>query len=84
MLTLFGLVGDYPPTDPDGFDTFLRSLRFPDIRQAVRAGQPIDDPKGFRFPATSDAGTNGWRTFPKDSSPWATPCARSTPSTGRA
>jgi 2-polyprenyl-6-methoxyphenol hydroxylase-like FAD-dependent oxidoreductase len=51
MMTLFGMVGDYPPTDPDGFHAFLQSLRFPDIREALAAAQPIDDPRGFRFPA---------------------------------
>jgi 2-polyprenyl-6-methoxyphenol hydroxylase-like FAD-dependent oxidoreductase len=49
MLTLFGMTGDYPPTDPDGFAAFARSLRFPDIHDAVGAAEPIDDPVGFRF-----------------------------------
>src|SRR5262249_22116061 len=51
MLTLFGFLGDHPPTDPAGFDAFARSLQFPDIYQAVRAGAPIDDPVPFRYPA---------------------------------
>jgi hypothetical protein len=29
MLTLGGILGDHPPTDPDGFLGFARSLRFP-------------------------------------------------------
>ena len=29
MLTLAGILGDHPPTDPDGFLAFARSLRFP-------------------------------------------------------
>ena len=44
--------GDYPPTDPDGFLAFARSLRFPDIHQVIRDGEPLDDPVGFRFPAS--------------------------------
>jgi 2-polyprenyl-6-methoxyphenol hydroxylase-like FAD-dependent oxidoreductase len=52
VLTLFGLAGDYPPTDPDGFDAFARSLRFPDIHNAVGAAEAIDHPTGFRFPAS--------------------------------
>jgi 2-polyprenyl-6-methoxyphenol hydroxylase-like FAD-dependent oxidoreductase len=52
MLTLAGILGDYPPTDPDGFLDFARSLRFPDIYQAVRDAEPLDDPIGFRFPAS--------------------------------
>jgi 2-polyprenyl-6-methoxyphenol hydroxylase-like FAD-dependent oxidoreductase len=52
MLTLAGILGDHPPTDPDGFLAFARSLRFPDIYEAVRDAEPLDDPVGFRFPAS--------------------------------
>ncbi len=52
MLTLAGIGGDHPPTDPDGFLDFARSLRFPDIYEAIRDAQPLDDPTGFRFPAS--------------------------------
>ncbi len=52
ILTLAGILGDHPPTDPDGFLKFARSLRFPDIYEAVREAAPLDDPVGFRFPAS--------------------------------
>jgi 2-polyprenyl-6-methoxyphenol hydroxylase-like FAD-dependent oxidoreductase len=52
MVTLGGILGDHPPTDPDGFLAFARSLRFPDIYQAIRDGEPLDDPVPFRFPAS--------------------------------
>jgi 2-polyprenyl-6-methoxyphenol hydroxylase-like FAD-dependent oxidoreductase len=52
MLTLGGMLGDHPPTDPDGFLAFARSLRFPDIYQMIRNAQPLDDPVAFRFPAS--------------------------------
>jgi 2-polyprenyl-6-methoxyphenol hydroxylase-like FAD-dependent oxidoreductase len=52
MLTLAGRLGDHPPTDSDGFLAFARSLRFPDIYQAVRDAEPLDDPVPFRFPAS--------------------------------
>jgi 2-polyprenyl-6-methoxyphenol hydroxylase-like FAD-dependent oxidoreductase len=52
MVTLGGRLGDHPPADPDGFLAFARSLRFPDIYQAVRDAEPLDDPVGFRFPAS--------------------------------
>jgi 2-polyprenyl-6-methoxyphenol hydroxylase-like FAD-dependent oxidoreductase len=52
MLTLGGMLGDHPPTDPDGFLAFARSLRFPDIFQMIRDAQPLDDPVAFRFPAS--------------------------------
>jgi hypothetical protein len=52
MVTLAGILGDHPPIDPDGFLAFARSLRFPDIHQAIRHAEPLDDPVGFRFPAS--------------------------------
>jgi 2-polyprenyl-6-methoxyphenol hydroxylase-like FAD-dependent oxidoreductase len=52
MLTLAGILGDHPPTDPDGFLDFARSLRFPDIYETVRDAEPLDDPVAFRFPAS--------------------------------
>jgi 2-polyprenyl-6-methoxyphenol hydroxylase-like FAD-dependent oxidoreductase len=52
MVTLAGMLGDHPPTDPDGFLDFARSLRFPDIYQTIRDAEPLDDPVGFRFPAS--------------------------------
>jgi hypothetical protein len=52
MLTLAGILGDHPPTDPDGFLAFARSLQFPDIHQAIGDAEPLDDPVGFRFPAS--------------------------------
>jgi 2-polyprenyl-6-methoxyphenol hydroxylase-like FAD-dependent oxidoreductase len=52
MLTLGGILGDHPPTDPDGFLAFARSLQFPEIYQAIRDADPLDDPVPFRFPAS--------------------------------
>jgi 2-polyprenyl-6-methoxyphenol hydroxylase-like FAD-dependent oxidoreductase len=52
MVTLAGMLGDHPPTDPDGFLDFARSLRFPDIHQTIRDAEPLDDPVAFRFPAS--------------------------------
>ena len=52
MLTLAGILGDHPPTDPDGFLAFARSLQFPDIHDAIHDGVPLDDPVAFRFPAS--------------------------------
>jgi 2-polyprenyl-6-methoxyphenol hydroxylase-like FAD-dependent oxidoreductase len=52
LLTLAGILGDKPPTDSDGFTEFARSLSFPDIHEAIRRAEPIDDPRAFRFPAS--------------------------------
>ncbi|HKS51783.1 MAG TPA: FAD-binding monooxygenase [Pseudonocardiaceae bacterium] len=51
MLTLGGILGDHPPTDPIGFETFAASLPFPDISEAIAGAQPLDNPVAFRFPA---------------------------------
>jgi 2-polyprenyl-6-methoxyphenol hydroxylase-like FAD-dependent oxidoreductase len=52
MLTLIGVLGDHPPTDPAGFDEFVRSLPTPDIADALAGAEPLDDPLPFRFPAS--------------------------------
>lgn len=49
-LSLTGMLGDHPPTDPDGFMAFVRSLPVPEIYEAVRDAEPIDDAVTFRFP----------------------------------
>ena len=64
MLTLAGILGDHPPTDPDGFLDFARSLRFPDIHEAIREAEPLDDPVGFRFPASTRHRYERLRRFP--------------------
>lgn len=52
MLTLGGILGDHPPTDPAGFEEFAAGLPFPDIAEAVAGAQPLDNPVAFRFPAS--------------------------------
>ena len=52
MVTLAGILGDHPPTDPDGFLAFARSLRFPDIYEAICDGEPLEDAVPFRYPAS--------------------------------
>jgi 2-polyprenyl-6-methoxyphenol hydroxylase-like FAD-dependent oxidoreductase len=52
MVSVGGILGDHPPTDPDGFLDFARSLQFPVIYQAIRDAEPLDDPVGFRFPVS--------------------------------
>jgi 2-polyprenyl-6-methoxyphenol hydroxylase-like FAD-dependent oxidoreductase len=65
MLTLFGLLGDHPPKDPDGFDAFARSLRFPDLHDALGAAEPIDDPSAYRFQANVRRRYERMRHFPE-------------------
>jgi 2-polyprenyl-6-methoxyphenol hydroxylase-like FAD-dependent oxidoreductase len=65
MLTLFGLLGDHPPKDRDGFDAFARSLHFPDIHDAVGAAEPIDGPAGYRFQANARRRYERMRQLPQ-------------------
>jgi 2-polyprenyl-6-methoxyphenol hydroxylase-like FAD-dependent oxidoreductase len=51
ILTLAGMLREWPPTDPDDFLAFARSLQFPDIYDAIRDAEPLDDPVPFRYPA---------------------------------
>lgn len=51
-LSLTGILGDYPPTDPDAFLDFVRSLPVPQIYETVSQAEPINDPVCFRFPAS--------------------------------
>jgi 2-polyprenyl-6-methoxyphenol hydroxylase-like FAD-dependent oxidoreductase len=52
LLTLAGMVGDHPPTDPDGFLAFARSLPFDDIARTISDAEPLDDPVRYRFTAS--------------------------------
>ncbi|MET7426940.1 FAD-binding monooxygenase [Dactylosporangium sp. NPDC005555] len=51
-LSLTGVLGDHPPTDPEGFLEFVRSLPVPEIYESVREAEPVDDAVMFRFPAS--------------------------------
>jgi 2-polyprenyl-6-methoxyphenol hydroxylase-like FAD-dependent oxidoreductase len=64
ILTLAGILGDYPPTDPAGFDAFAASLPFPDITEAIEGAEPLDDPVAFRFPASVRHRYERLREFP--------------------
>ncbi|PZF96466.1 FAD-dependent oxidoreductase [Micromonospora deserti] len=52
ILSLTGVLGDHPPTDPEGFLAFVRSLPVPDVYDAVHDAEPLDDPVSFGFPAS--------------------------------
>ncbi len=52
IVTATGMRADAPPTDPGGFARFLTRLPAPDIAAALADAEPLDDPVGFRFPAS--------------------------------
>lgn len=65
MLTVTGLLGDHPPTDPEGFGKFTASLQFPDIQEAISTGEPLDDPVAFQYPANVRRRYERMRDFPE-------------------
>lgn len=52
ILTVAGIRGDHPPTDPEGFDQFVASLPTADIAKIIASAEPLSDPVAFRFPAS--------------------------------
>lgn len=53
ILSLTGILGDYPPTEMGAFLEFVRSLPVPDVYAAVRDADPLDEPVSFRFPQST-------------------------------
>lgn len=63
-LSLTGMLGDHPPADPEGFLAFAKSLPVPEIYEAIRTAEPLDDPVTFRFPASVRRHYEGLAAFP--------------------
>lgn len=49
MVSLIGMLGDHPPTDPEEFLRFARSLQFPDVHDAIVGADRLTDPVPYRF-----------------------------------
>lgn len=64
QLSLTGILGDHPPTDDEGFLAFAKSLAAPEIYEAVRDAEPVDEPVTFRFPASVRRRYERLRRFP--------------------
>jgi 2-polyprenyl-6-methoxyphenol hydroxylase-like FAD-dependent oxidoreductase len=48
MVSAMGAAGQHPPTDPEGFTAFLRSLRHPVIADAVERAEPVTPARAHR------------------------------------
>lgn len=48
-VTLAGMLGDHPPTDPAEFERFAATLPVPDVHEIIREAEPLDDPVPHRF-----------------------------------
>jgi 2-polyprenyl-6-methoxyphenol hydroxylase-like FAD-dependent oxidoreductase len=64
LLTLFGVLGDHPPTDVAGFEEFAATLPCREVHEAVRVTEPVDDPVAFRHPASVRHRYERLRRFP--------------------
>jgi hypothetical protein len=65
LVTLYGILGDHPPTDPDGFADFAATLQFRDINEVLRDAEPLDDPIPFHHPASVRHHYERLSTFPE-------------------
>jgi FAD binding domain len=83
MLTIAGISGDFPPTDPAGFDEFLAGLPTAYIAVAVAGAEPLTRCRSGSRPACG-TGTNVSPISRPACWSSATRSARSTRSTGRA
>ena len=53
MVTLFGMLGDHPPTDDRGFLEFARSLPAPDVYEVIAQAEPLTALIPFKFPQST-------------------------------
>ena len=52
MVSLGGLNKDYPPTDEEGFNAFMRRLPSPTLAEALQQAKPISPITGYRIPGS--------------------------------
>lgn len=64
-LSLTGMLGDHPPTDPEGFLEYAKSLPAPEIYEAIHDAEPLTDAVMFRFPASVRRRYEHLRSFPE-------------------
>lgn len=51
VITLAGMLGDYPPTDPAAWIEWASTLPVPDVYNLVTHARPLSDVVSYRFPA---------------------------------
>lgn len=52
MVTAYGILGDHPPADHEGFLGFIKSVAAPDIYDALQDAEPLHTPVAYRFPVS--------------------------------
>lgn len=64
LLTLSGYGEHRPPSEPEAFEAFLETVAPADVLAALRAGEPLEDPVAYRFPANHRRRYERMRRFP--------------------
>jgi 2-polyprenyl-6-methoxyphenol hydroxylase-like FAD-dependent oxidoreductase len=64
VVTLAGCVGDYPPTDEEGWLAFAKSLPEPAAYELVTSARPLTEITSYRFPANQRRLYERMRRFP--------------------
>ncbi|MFC7994245.1 FAD-dependent oxidoreductase [Streptomyces pilosus] len=65
VVTLYGVLGDHPPTDPEGFLSFAKSLAAPDIHEVLEVAEPLTEVRRYRFPASLRRRYEQMDSFPR-------------------
>jgi 2-polyprenyl-6-methoxyphenol hydroxylase-like FAD-dependent oxidoreductase len=65
MVSLGGCIGERPPSDPNGYLEFARSLPTADIFEVIRKATPVGDIVRFAFPTSRRRRYERVSTFPE-------------------
>jgi len=64
VVTLVGMMGDYPPTDEHGWVTFAASLPVSAVHELVTTARPLTEIVSYRFPANQRRLYERMKRFP--------------------
>jgi len=64
IVTLFGILGDRPPVDDAGFETFAQTLPLPYVADAIRGATALDDTVLYHHPGSTRVRYDRLRRFP--------------------
>lgn len=52
LVTLMGVLGDHPPTDPEGFARFAADVALPDMQEILQDAEPLDEGVAYHYPSS--------------------------------
>lgn len=64
VVTLFGILGDHPPTDDEGFSAFAKSAPRPDVHELISGAEALSEPVLYKFPYSMRRRYERLRRFP--------------------